>query len=79
MDPEYKLKEVNDGLLSILKCSRCTDFMIPTVHMCINGHNMCGTCHSRSRSCTMCGVNFSSRNVAMEEVFIMSLTRAYMQ
>ena len=62
------LKEMNDRLLSILKCHTCSEYIMPPIPMCINGHTFCKTCSSKLSSCSTCKEKFTGRNYAMEEV-----------
>jgi len=58
---EYLLKE--------LECPVCTDYMVPPIRMCKNGHNVCGKCRGRIRRCPTCRADFLvTRNLALENI-----------
>jgi len=56
-------------LLNVMQCPVCTEYMVPPITLCVNGHNVCGLCKPKFDVCPTCrewflGVN----NVALERL-----------
>ena len=62
-------RAVDEILLSDLECPVCTQYMVPPIKLCTNGHNICSNCRERVRYCPTCRAKFSEiRNVALENI-----------
>jgi hypothetical protein len=56
-------------LLSVMKCPGCTEFMVPPITLCVNGHNVCGTCKPKLHVCPTCRDLFLGvQNEALEKL-----------
>ncbi|XP_021913243.1 uncharacterized protein LOC110826686 [Zootermopsis nevadensis] len=60
---------LNQGLIGLLECPVCMEYMGPPIHQCRRGHLVCSTCKPKLPSCPTCRSRFTeSRNLAMEKV-----------
>ena len=60
---------LDEALLKDLECPVCTEYMVPPINMCTNGHNICSKCRGRVTCCPTCRTTFSvTRNVALENI-----------
>lgn len=58
-----------DSLLVELECPVCTEYMIPPITLCENGHNICSRCRPKMRDCPNCRRQLlSARNLALEKL-----------
>ncbi|XP_028036399.1 uncharacterized protein LOC114247601 [Bombyx mandarina] len=65
----FSVKDFNQGLLRLLECPVCLEWMEPPIAQCRRGHLVCVRCRSRLNACPVCRTVFSSvRNRAMEGV-----------
>jgi E3 ubiquitin-protein ligase SIAH1 len=56
-------------LLKELECPICLEYMVSTISMCENGHNMCTCCRSKVSNCPSCKGEFiKGRNITLEKV-----------
>lgn len=46
-------------LIKELTCTKCNKYMKPPIHLCINGHSICGPCFNKSYECHVCKKEFS--------------------
>ena len=59
----------DEVLLRDLECPVCMEYMVPPIHLCTNGHNICSKCRERVQLCPTCRAEFSqTRNVALENI-----------
>lgn len=60
---------LNQGLIGLLECPVCMEYMGPPIHQCRRGHLVCSICKPKLPSCPTCRSRFTeSRNLAMEKV-----------
>jgi E3 ubiquitin-protein ligase SIAH1 len=60
---------VEEDLLKELQCPVCTEYMIPPIMLCANGHNICYNCKPKVAQCPSCREQFmNTRNVALEKM-----------
>jgi hypothetical protein len=60
---------LNQGLIALLECPVCMEYMGPPIHQCRRGHLVCAACKPKLPSCPTCRSRFTeSRNLAMEKV-----------
>jgi E3 ubiquitin-protein ligase SIAH1 len=60
---------LNQGLIGLLECPVCMEYMGPPIHQCRRGHLVCSACKPKLPSCPTCRSRFTeSRNLAMEKV-----------
>jgi hypothetical protein len=60
---------LNQGLIGLLECPVCMEYMGPPIHQCRRGHLVCSACKPKLPSCPTCRSHFTeSRNLAMEKV-----------
>jgi E3 ubiquitin-protein ligase SIAH1 len=59
----------DEDLLKELECPVCMQYMVPSIKLCTNGHNVCCKCRERVEICPTCKAKFSdTRNVALENI-----------
>lgn len=52
-----------------LECPICLEYMLSTINMCENRHNLCNSCRSNVSNCPSCKAKFiKGRNIALERV-----------
>jgi hypothetical protein len=60
---------LNQGLIGLLECPVCMEYMGPPIHQCRRGHLVCSACKPKLPNCPTCRSRFTeSRNLAMEKV-----------
>jgi E3 ubiquitin-protein ligase SIAH1 len=60
---------VGEILLSDLECPVCTEYMVPPIKLCTNGHNTCSKCRERVQRCPTCRAEFSEiRCLGLEKI-----------
>jgi E3 ubiquitin-protein ligase SIAH1 len=63
------VRDFDEALLSDLECPVCTEYMIPPITLCCNGHNVCNKCRLNIKCCPVCRGQLSGiRNVALEKI-----------
>lgn len=61
--------ELDESLLSHLECPVCNMYMLPPIHQCLTGHNICCKCRPKIGQCPTCrGRIENTRNYALESV-----------
>jgi len=61
--------DIEQIVLSVMKCPVCTEYMGLPITMCIYGHNICGICKPKFKDCPNCRNMFlSARNEALEKL-----------
>lgn len=55
---DLKLMEQDEELWKELECPICFHLLTSRVHLCINGHHVCGTCRAKITNCPFCSSNF---------------------
>jgi len=56
-------------LLNVMKCPVCTQYMVPPITLCVNGHNVCGICKPKLDVCPTCRDLFLGiKNEALEKL-----------
>lgn len=61
--------DLRRDLLSELECPVCTEYMLPPILFCVNGHNICPNCKPKLKQCPTCRQPFVNiRNVALEKM-----------
>lgn len=59
----------NLGILSILECPVCFEYIIPPIYQCHNQHLICFNCQKKQTHCPVCRVKLQNeRNLCMEKV-----------
>ena len=59
----------NTGILSILECPVCLEYIVPPIYQCDNQHLLCSACHKYQIHCPVCRVRLKgARNLCMEKV-----------
>lgn len=59
----------NLGILSILECPVCMEYMVPPIYQCHNQHLLCSDCHKKQTICPVCRLKLEGdRNTCMEKV-----------
>ena len=62
-------KDLEQILFSVMKCPVCTQYMVPPITLCVNGHNVCGICKPKLDVCPTCRDLFLGiRNEALEKL-----------
>jgi hypothetical protein len=49
-----KMDDLNEGLLSVLECMYCREYMLPPITSCENGHHVCNGCRAFLETCLVC-------------------------
>jgi E3 ubiquitin-protein ligase SIAH1 len=63
MDPCLK------DLLKEVECPVCTEYMLPPIAMCVNGHCVCSSCREKLQTCPLCRYPFAkTRNLLAENM-----------
>jgi E3 ubiquitin-protein ligase SIAH1 len=63
------VRDFDEALLSDLVCDVCTEYMIPPITLCCNGHNVCNKCRRNIKFCPVCRGQLSGiRNVTLEKI-----------
>ncbi|CAB3259731.1 unnamed protein product [Arctia plantaginis] len=58
-----------ESLIKELTCKKCNKYMRPPIHLCVDGHSLCGKCIEKSFQCHVCQKEFASiRPVALESL-----------
>ncbi|XP_066993294.1 E3 ubiquitin-protein ligase SIAH1A [Anabrus simplex] len=57
-DPAEELEKINRNLLQQLECPVCTNYLLPPIEQCQNGHSICQQCRVKVRHCPSCKVLF---------------------
>ncbi|XP_026732193.1 putative E3 ubiquitin-protein ligase SINAT1 [Trichoplusia ni] len=58
-----------EGLIKELTCTKCNTYMKPPIHLCVDGHSVCGRCYEKSYQCHVCKKEFSlTRSSALESL-----------
>jgi E3 ubiquitin-protein ligase SIAH1 len=61
--------DLADSLLMELECPVCTEYMIPPITLCENGHNICSKCRPKMKECPNCRRTLLlARNLALEKL-----------
>ena len=61
--------DLEQSLLCELECPVCTEYMVPPIILCANGHNICDICRPRIPQCPNCRQQFlNTRNLALEKL-----------
>ncbi|CAG2058793.1 unnamed protein product [Timema podura] len=47
-------EDFNDGLVRLLECPVCSEYMTEKIFICRNGHNVCSTCKPKLGNCPTC-------------------------
>ncbi|GFG38194.1 hypothetical protein Cfor_03799 [Coptotermes formosanus] len=59
----------NTGILSILECPVCFEYIVPPIYQCDNQHLLCSSCQNNQTRCPVCRVKLKGhRNLCMEKV-----------
>ncbi|XP_047026768.1 uncharacterized protein LOC110370169 isoform X2 [Helicoverpa armigera] len=57
------------GLIKELTCTKCNTYMRPPIHLCVDGHSLCGKCYEKSYQCHICKKEYSTiRSTALESL-----------
>ncbi|KDR11338.1 putative E3 ubiquitin-protein ligase sinah [Zootermopsis nevadensis] len=48
------MEDLNQGLLSVLECMHCRQYMLPPIVSCENGHHVCNDCRAFLATCLVC-------------------------
>ncbi|XP_063535310.1 zinc finger TRAF-type-containing protein 1-like isoform X2 [Cydia strobilella] len=48
-----------ESLVKDLTCTKCNKYMKPPIHLCVDGHSICGPCFEKSFQCHVCKKEFS--------------------
>ncbi len=65
-----EILQINSTLVPSLQCPGCSDYFIPPIYQCTNGHSVCSHCGSVNSICTECSVSLASkvRNITLERM-----------
>ena len=59
--------DLEQSLLREPECPVCMEYMVPPIIRCVNGHNICEKCRSKTPHCPTCRQEFlGTRNVTLE-------------
>jgi len=59
----------NTGILAILECPVCFEYIVPPIYQCDNQHLLCSACQKNQSHCPVCRVKLKgARNLCMEKV-----------
>jgi E3 ubiquitin-protein ligase SIAH1 len=62
-------RDLDEALLGDLECPVCTEYMIPPITLCCNGHNVCRKCKHSIECCPLCRGRLSGiRNITLERI-----------
>jgi hypothetical protein len=62
-------RALDEALLKDLECPVCTEYMVPPIKLCTNGHNICSKCRGSVQFCPTCRAEFSEmRSVLLENI-----------
>ncbi|GBP40802.1 E3 ubiquitin-protein ligase Siah1 [Eumeta japonica] len=56
-----------ESLIKELTCTKCSRYMKPPIHLCVDGHSICGPCYEKSYQCHICKKEFSQIRPAVLE------------
>jgi E3 ubiquitin-protein ligase SIAH1 len=66
---ESESSDQEESLLIELECPVCTEYMVPPIILCGNGHKVCRICRLKIQNCPTCRGCFSvTRNLALENL-----------
>ena len=61
--------DIEQILLNVMRCPACTEYMVPPITLCVNGHNVCGLCKPKHDVCPTCREWFLDvKNEALEKL-----------
>lgn len=46
--------KIDINALSLLECLVCMEYMLPPIHLCMTGHDICRNCRLKSNNCPTC-------------------------
>lgn len=58
---------VKKDILNELECPVCTEYMLPPIAMCVNGHSICSKCREKLFNCPTCRYPFSTARCLLTE------------
>jgi len=62
-------RALGEVLLSDLECPVCTEYMVPPIQLCTNGHNICSKCRESVKCCPTCRAEYlETRNLVLENI-----------
>ncbi|XP_030034798.2 E3 ubiquitin-protein ligase siah2 isoform X1 [Manduca sexta] len=56
-----------ESIIRDLTCTKCSKYMKPPIHLCVDGHSICGPCYNKSFQCHVCKKEFSPIRSAVLE------------
>lgn len=56
------------GLLEVLKCEFCNNYLLGTIFMCSNGHSCCENCKEKRNTCRSCYKDLVFKNAAVMNI-----------
>jgi E3 ubiquitin-protein ligase SIAH1 len=63
------MENFTEDLLLELECPVCTEYMLPPITLCQNGHNICNSCKPKLDRCPSCNSEFTVvRNISLENM-----------
>jgi len=63
------MQDLSQDVLEQLECPVCTEYMLPPITLCANGHNICSSCKQRLKNCPTCRKPFFHiRNRTLEKL-----------
>jgi hypothetical protein len=66
---QLSLESLNDSILNLLKCPKCSQYVTAPIYMCKNGHNLCSECMQRVTECPTCSeICIDSQNILVEQI-----------
>jgi len=61
------MDNLSKDLLLELECPVCTEYMLPPITICENGHNICNSCKAKMDNCPSCRGKFTDiKNLSLE-------------
>jgi E3 ubiquitin-protein ligase SIAH1 len=65
------IQDLCKDVLEQLECPVCTEYMLPPITICGNGHNICSRCKQKFHNCPTCREKLSvTRNKALEKLAV---------
>jgi len=63
------IHDLSEEVLEQLECPVCTEYMLPPITLCGNGHNICSSCRKKLQNCPTCREPFYQiRNRTLEKL-----------
>ena len=61
--------DIEQVVLSVMRCPVCTEYMVPPITLCMSGHSICNTCSPKFKECPTCkNLYLHIKNEALEKL-----------